>query len=93
MRCVCINPTRTPSSCRPPAPHRPGDPVVAPLDHHLGPAAHPGHPPEQAVRVHQLEAVHRLVGLPHPGPQPAARVVLHIGERDLWDEVTVSGSL
>lgn len=63
--------------------HRPRHSVVASLDDHLRPPADARHPPEEAVGVDQLVAVHRSVGLTHARPDPGSRVVLYVCKRDL----------
>lgn len=63
--------------------HRPGRSIVASLDDHLRPPADARHPPEEAVGVDQLVAVHCIEGLTHTRPDPGGGVVLYVCERDL----------
>lgn len=64
-------------------PHRPRHSVVASLDDHLRPPANARHPPEEAVGVDQLVAVHCIEGLTHTWPDPGSGVILNVCEWDL----------
>ena len=72
-----------PQTGAPGSSHRPVVPVIAALEHHLGPSTQTSHPAEEAVGVGQLQVLHGAKQAVGPSPEAPMGRGLHVGVRHL----------